>query len=152
MTTHQTKAGLGGSATEKRDGLLRLALKLDAVASGALGILILLAAGTVIGVQRPFVLLLGTPLALLVPVGLFLVVFAAFVWGVGSRRRINRTAAWSVVGVHVLWGLGSIALVASGGFSLTALGVAFVLAQAAADFLFAGLQFIGLRPSRPTTG
>lgn len=39
---------------------------------GALGALVLLDAGTVLGDQRHFVLLLGTPLDLLVPVGLFL--------------------------------------------------------------------------------
>jgi hypothetical protein len=152
MTTQQTKAGPGGTTKEKRDGLLRLALKLDAAASGASGILILLAAGIVIGDGRPFVLLLGTPLALLVPVGLFLVAFAAFDWVVGSRRRINRTAAWTVVGVNALWALGSVALVVAGASSLTALGVAFVLVQAAAVFLLAGSQFLGLRRSRPTTG
>lgn len=83
MTTHQTRTGPGRSANENRDSLLRLALKLDAVASGALGVLVLLAAGTVLGDQRPFVLLLGTPLALLVSGGIFLLAYAAFVWGVG---------------------------------------------------------------------
>ncbi len=78
MTTHQTRSGLGGPQEESRGGLLRPALKLDAAASGALGILALVA-GTVLDD------LLGTPLALLVPVGLFLVVFAAFVWGVGPE-------------------------------------------------------------------
>ena len=141
MTTHQTRAGLGASAGEQRDGLLRLSLKLDAAASGALGILTLVA-GTVLDG------LLGTPLALLVPVGLFLVAFAAFVWVVGTRPRINGTAAWSVVAVNLFWVLASIALVAAGPLPLTILGVAFVLAQAMAVFLFADLQFLGLRRAR----
>jgi hypothetical protein len=37
MTTHETRTGFGRSTNENRDGLLRLVLKLDAVASGALG-------------------------------------------------------------------------------------------------------------------
>jgi hypothetical protein len=149
MTTHQTRTGFGRSANENRDGLLRLALKLDAVASGALGVLILLAAGTMVGDGRPFVFLLGTPLALLVPAGLFLVAYAAFVWTVGTRGRTNRTAAWSVVAVNVLWVLASVALLVAGWFPLTALGVAFVLAQAAAVALFAALQLLGLQRNQP---
>ena len=149
MTTHQTHTRFGRSANENRDGLLRLALKLDALASGALGVLILLAAGTVVGDGRPFVLLLGAPLTLLVPAGLFLVAYAAFVWIVGTRGRINRTAAWSVAAVNVLWVLASVALLVAGWFPLTALGVAFVLAQAAAVALFAALQLLGLQRNQP---
>lgn len=142
MTTHQTRSGLGASAGKQRDGLLLLSFKLDAAASGALGVLTLVA-GTVLDG------LLGTPLALLVPVGLFLVAFAAFVWVVGTRPRINGTAAWSVVAFNLVWVLASIALVAAGPLPLTILGVAFVLAQAVAVFLFADPQFLGLRRARP---
>ena len=151
MKTHQTRTESGPSASKNRDGLLRLALKLDAAATGALGVLVLLAAGTVLGDQRPFVLLLGTPLALLVPLGLFLVAYAAFVWGVGDRRRINRTGAWVVVVVNLLWVLGSVALVVAGWLPLTALGAAFVLVQGAAVALFAVLQFLGLHRTQATT-
>lgn len=87
MTTHETHpdriAGRGG------DGLLRAALKLDAAASGAVGVLMLLAAGMVVGDERPLVNLLGTPVALLAPAGLFLVAFAVFVWVSGTRRRVG---------------------------------------------------------------
>lgn len=142
MTTHRTGSGLGASAGERRDGLLWLSLKLDAAASGALGVLALVAGAVLDG-------LLGTPLALLVPVGLFLVAFAASVWVVGTRPRIDRTAARSVVAVNLVWVLASIALVAAGPLPLTIIGVAFVLAQAAAVLLFADLQFLGLRRARP---
>lgn len=87
MTTHETHpdriADRGG------DGLLRAALKLDAAASGAVGVLMLLAAGMVVGDERPLVNLLGTPVALLAPAGLFLVAFAVFVWVSGTRRRVG---------------------------------------------------------------
>ena len=138
MTTHQTRAGLGRLADEDRDGPLRLALKLDAVASGALGALSLAASAVLDD-------LLGTPLALLVPVGIFLLAYAAFVWTCGTQRRINRTAAWAVVGINLLWVLDSVGLVVAGWFPLTAPGVAFVLAQAAAVALFAAAQIYGLR-------
>ena len=142
MTKNQTRADLARSVGgEEHGGLLRLALKLDALASGALGALSL-AAGTVLDD------LLGLPFALLMAVGLFLPAYAAFVWVVGTRRRVNRTAAWAVVAVNLVWVIDSVALVVAGWFPLSALGVAFVLAQAAAVFLFADLQFLGLRRVR----
>ena len=39
MTTHQPRAGLDRPTCESRNGLLRLTLKLDAAASGAIGVL-----------------------------------------------------------------------------------------------------------------
>jgi hypothetical protein len=78
MTTHQTQSGIRNPVDEDRGGLLRLALKLDAAASGALGVLTLAASPMLVD-------LLGTPLALLVPVGLFLIVWAAALWVIASR-------------------------------------------------------------------
>ncbi len=141
MTTHQTQHGLRSRAGEDPNGLLRLALKLDAVASGALGTLLLVTA-TVLDD------LLGIPLALLVPVGLFLLAYAAFVWIVGTRRRINRTAAWTVVALNLVWVADSVVVVLAGPLPLTGLGVIFILAQAVAVLLFADLQFLGLRRAR----
>ncbi len=71
MTTQQARGGLGQPVGEGRDGLLRLALKLDALAA-AVGVL-----STVAGPVLDD--LLGDPLALLLPVGLFLLAYAAFV-------------------------------------------------------------------------
>jgi hypothetical protein len=85
MTTHETRTGFGRSTNENRDGLLRLVLKLDAVASGALGAL---------SVAASLVMddLLSTLLALLVLVGAFLVIWAAALWVLASRPQISRTA------------------------------------------------------------
>ena len=143
MTTNQTRSGDGRAVDEDRSGLLRLVLKLDAVASGALGALSL-ATGPALDD------LLGTPLALLVPVGAFLVVWAAALWVLASRSRISRTAVWAAIAINLVWAIDSVAVVAAGWFLLTALGTAFVLTQAAAVVLFADLQFLGLRRSRPT--
>ncbi len=149
METHQARSGLGRSVEEDCGGLLRLVLKLDAVATGAVGALMLLAAGTVVGDGRPFVVLLGIPLAVLVSVGLFLIAFAAFVWIAGSRRRVSGPGAWAAVAINVAYVAGCIVVVAGGWLPLSALGVAFVLAQAAAVALFVALQYLGLRRSRP---
>ena len=146
MTTQQKWSGLGrgGEAVDEgRDGLLRLALKLDAVASGTLGALSL-AAGTVLDG------LLGTPLALLVTVGVFLLAYAAFVWVVATRPRMSRPAAWAVIAANLLYAVDCAVVVAAEWFPLTALGVALVLFQAAAVALFAAAQLYGLRHTRGT--
>ena len=141
MTVHAAQRWTGPAVGVGRDGLLRLAFKLDAVASGGLGILATLTAPLLSD-------LLGFPSWLLVPLGLALVPYAAVVWLTGTRARVNRRAAWAIVGLNALWTVHSVALVLAGWLPLTAPGVAFVLAQAAAVALFAALQFTGLRRLR----
>jgi hypothetical protein len=87
MTTYQTQTTLGRSVKENRDGFMRLVLKLDAVATGAVGLLSVAASPILDD-------LLGISLALLVPVGLFLVAYAVAIWIVATRRRVSRPAVW----------------------------------------------------------
>lgn len=138
MTTHETRTGFGRYTNENRDGLLRLVLKLDAVASGALGAL---------SVAASLVMddLLSTLLALLVLVGAFLVIWAAALWVLASRPQISRTALWSVIGLNLLYAAGAIVVAMVGWFPLSALGTAFVLTQAAAVALVAAAQVYALR-------
>jgi hypothetical protein len=89
--------------------------------------------------------LLSTPLALLVPVGAFLVIRAAALWVLASRPQISRTAVWSVIGLNLLYAVGAIVVAMAGWFPLSALGTAFVLTQAAAVALVAAAQFYALR-------
>ena len=143
--THHAVSDTGNALPDTRDGLLRFALKLDAVASGALGLLAAAAAPMLEG-------LLGVPTALLLPLGLALVAYAAAVWFTGSRPRVSRTAAWAIVGLNVLWTIDSLALALAGWLPLTGLGVAVMLGQAVAVGVFADLQFLGLRRARPAEG
>lgn len=145
MSTYQTPLGLRRIIGEDASGLLRLALRLDAVASGALGLLTL-AAGPA------FDELLGTPWAVLWPVGLFLVAYAAMLWVAAARPRVNRPVVWAVIAGNALWAVASVAVVAGGWVALTGLGAAFVLAQAVAVALFAELQILGLRRAQPAAG
>lgn len=138
MTTHETRTDFGRSTNENRDGLLRLVLKLDAVASGALGALSVAASPVMDD-------LLSTPLALLVSVGAFLVIWAAALWVLASRPQISRTAVCSVIGLNLLYAAGAIVVAMAGWFPLSALGTAFVLTQAAAVALAAAAQFYALR-------
>lgn len=138
MTTGQTLDGAGRSADEDRGALLRLVLKIDAAATGAVGVLSLPAS----------MLLddsLGIPTALLLPVGLFLLAYAVVVWVVATRRRVSRTAVWVVILVNILWAVDSVVVVAAGWLPLTGLGTALVLGQGAAVALFAAAQLYAVR-------
>jgi hypothetical protein len=141
MTANHAESGLGRAADQGRDRLLRLSLNGDALASGALGAL--LAAGGVLLDE-----LLGIPASVLVPVGVFLVAYAAALWYVGSRRRVSRPAVWVVVAGNLAWVAASAVAAAAGWWSPATLGTVVLLAQAAAVAVFAELQFTGLRRAR----
>lgn len=129
--------------TPATDGgrLLRLALRLDAAASGALGVAGLAAAPLLSD-------LLGPPAAVLLGVGGFLVLYAAALVLLAARASIPRPAAWTVVAGNSAWVIGSVVAVVAGWENLTPLGVAVTLAQALAVAAFAALQWVGLRRCR----
>lgn len=118
--------------------LLRRALLLDAVASGAMGAAMALAAA-------PLGDRFDLPTALLRGAGIALVPFAALLASLGSRARVAGPAVQAVVAVNLLWVAGSLLLLVAGWVEPTALGVAFVVAQALAVAAFAGLQELGRR-------
>jgi biotin transporter BioY len=135
MTTAPVSAG---RISTDNGRLLRLALRVDAVASGALGVLGLAGAPLLTDV-------LGAQSVIFRATGAFLVGYAAALVVIAARPRIPRPAAWTVVIGNTAWVLGSVLAVVAGRASLTALGVAFVLAQAVAVAVFADLQWMGLR-------
>ncbi|MGY1781651.1 hypothetical protein [Geodermatophilus sp. SYSU D01036] len=118
--------------------LLRVALRLDAVVTGANGLAYLAAAPLLSD-------LLGVPAGALRGLGTFLAVFAAGVALVAARPRVPRGATEVVVGANALWAAGSVAAVAAGRFDLTAAGTVWVLLQAAVVAGFAALQLTALR-------
>jgi hypothetical protein len=117
---------------------LRKALLLDAAASGATALLLIAGAGLLEG-------LLGLPVALMREAGLILVPFVAFVAWVGTRAEVSRGAIWTIVAANALWVIASIGLLVSGWVAPTALGYAFVIAQAGVVALFGELQYAGLK-------
>ena len=117
---------------------LRNALLLDAAASGATALLLIAGAGLLDG-------LLGLPVALMREAGLILVPFVAFVAWVGTRAEASRGAIWTIIAANALWVVASIGLLVSGWVAPTALGYAFVIAQAAVVALFGELQHAGLK-------
>jgi hypothetical protein len=121
-----------------RNTFLRYALLADAVASGATGLLLIAGADLLTG-------LLGLPVALMREAGLLLVPYVALVAFVGTREAISRPAVQAIIALNLLWVVGSMGLLMGGWVAPTALGTAFVIAQAAVVAVFAELQFIGLR-------
>lgn len=121
--------------------LLRQALIADAVASGATGLLTLLG-GTVLAP------LLGLPAGLLQGVGLVCLGWAVLLAWLARREMLAGWVVWLVIALNLLWAADSFLLLASGWVAPTALGVAFVAAQAVAVAGLAGAQWLGLRQSR----
>ncbi len=94
MTT--TRTAPAASPLIHAGGLLRPALRLDAVVTGVNGAGYLLGAPLLDGP-------LGLSTGLLRSVGAFLLAYAAAVWLVAARRRISGAAVEAVIGANALW-------------------------------------------------
>jgi hypothetical protein len=118
--------------------LLRRALLADAVISGASGLLMFAGAGLLARV-------LELPELLLRSAGLALLPYGALVAFVATREQLQKAAVWTVIVANALWAVDSIVLLLSGWIAPSALGYAFVIAQALVVALFAEVQYIGMR-------
>jgi hypothetical protein len=136
MTT-STAAANAARSHPRPDGLLRLALRLDAVVTGLNGAVYLAGASLLDD-------LLGLSAGALRVAGAFLLLFAAAVWLVGARSRVSAGAAWAVVVANGLWALGSVVAVLTDAFSPTTLGAVWLVLQAVVVGAFAVLQLAGL--------
>lgn len=121
--------------------MLKFALKLDGVASFALGLLTVLI--------RPEV---GMPAGLQLGLGLFCVFFGVGVFFLGTRAVPDRRIVLLVIIGNVVWASDSVLTATMDWFPLTGVGVALVLAQGLAVLGFAVLQLIGLRSAASATG
>lgn len=115
---------------------LRRALLADAVASAGTGLLMAAGAGVLDG-------LLGLPTLLLREAGILLLPYAALVAWLGTRASLPEAAVWAVIVGNVAWTAASFGLFVL--LAPTALGYAFVIAQAVVVGVFAELQYIGLK-------
>jgi uncharacterized membrane protein len=116
---------------------LRRVLLLDAIATGATGLLLLGGTSILQG-------LLNLPASLMIYAGAFCLVWAGLVGFAFSRRELTRGFVWTLIVGNAIWALGSLALLVSGYVSPTWLGYAFVIAQAVVVGVFAELQYVGL--------
>ena len=121
--------------------LLRKALVLDAVASGAMALLLVLAAPALSGI-------FGLSAGFLRGIGALLLPWVALLAWTITRPRLSRGLVLAIVGANVAWVAASAWLPLSGLVSPTTLGTGFVIAQAVAVAVFADLQWMGLRQAR----
>ena len=127
--------------TQPISGFLRRALLIDAAASAASAVPMILAAPLL---ER----LLGLPQSLLLGAGLAMLPYVLFLGYLAYRRSAAAGIIWLVICANIAWAAACLALLASGKLAPTPFGIAFVLAQAVAVLLFGELQFIGLRRGR----
>jgi len=92
--------------------------------------------------------LTGLPAPLLMGTGVFLLAYAAMAAFMASRAAPPRTLIGLVVVGNFGWAVACISLLVSGIFPVTAVGVAWVLAQAVCVIVLAELQWTGLRRRR----
>lgn len=122
---------------------LRNTLHLDALASGATALLMLLGAPLLSG-------LLELPEPLLFWAGLVLIPFVAMLVIVARRNSVPNGLLTGIIILNILWVIASFALLLTGAVAPNALGIAFVVAQALAVAVFTELQFIGMRRAGAT--
>jgi len=92
--------------------------------------------------------LTGLPGGLLMGTGLFLLAYAAAAAAMAGRATPPRTLIGLVAVGNFGWAAACAALLASGVFAVTALGMAWVIAQAVTVVLLAEAQWMGLRATR----
>lgn len=123
---------------------MKTVLVLDAAASGAMAVL-------AIGAASLLAPLLGLPQPLLFWAGVAMVPWVALLVVLARRDTAPRLVLLDVVALNALWVAASLALLVSGLVAPTALGTAFVVAQALAVAAFAALQFSALRRATGAT-
>lgn len=116
MTTFATPTRTTAAAPR----LLRFALRLDGVVSTCTAVVLTPLAAVLRSA-------LGIPTATLLGVGLFALVYGVAVLYVASRPTLTRRAGFVVAGLNALMTVECVVTLATGEFSLTALGVAGVV-------------------------
>lgn len=139
MNTVKVLTGISGTHTTPAS-LLQRTLLLDGVLVAAFGLLLTVAAG-------PLADLFDLPTLLLRLVGVGLLPWAAFVFYIATRATISRSLALDVIVGNAVWVVASLLLLVNDQVDPSAIGIAFVLAQAALVAVIAAVQYVGLRRS-----
>jgi hypothetical protein len=113
-------------------------LTVDAIATGATSLLLLAAANAL----SP---MLQLPAELLRIAGFICAPFAACVFALSRRTAVSRGALRAIVTINFAWVAASVWVAFGGAWQPSALGIAFVLAQALAVFGFAEFGWMSLR-------
>ncbi|MDX1890498.1 hypothetical protein [Mycolicibacterium sp. 050158] len=125
------------STSVANDGLLRFAMRLDAVLSGVMGV-----AGLALAPRMAE--LSGTTATVEYSLAVFLVAYGVVVYGLSSMRHL-RMPGIAVVAGNVLYTVGAVAVVLAGVWPLTTFGVVLTLGSGVYTLVMADLQYLGLR-------
>ena len=128
---------LTGPATATRDGLLRFAMRLDAVLVGIVGIPFVAAAGWLAS-------LTGVPTAVEYGLGVFFLIYGVVVYWLAGRDHV-KPGAIATITMNALFTIGFVAAEVSGIWPLTTWGVALFLGGALYTAVIGGVQYVGLR-------
>ena len=117
---------------------LRRVLWLDAGVSAAVGVVMASAAAFIEGLTR-------LPASLLVPAGLALLPYAAYLVWLATRPAVPAAAVWVPIALNLVWAIDCALFAWVGSPAPNAFGLIFLAVQAVTVLLFAELEFIGLR-------
>ncbi|MUL66685.1 hypothetical protein BOO86_19590 [Mycobacterium sp. CBMA 234] len=121
----------------RSDRLLRLALRADALISGATGVIVAAAAGAVASES-------GIPQSAVYVLAAVLVVYGAVVYGLSTMAAIRRPGI-AVAIANVVFTVAAVLAVVDNVWPLTATGVALMFVSAAYTLVMADLQYLGIR-------
>ncbi|OBI41206.1 hypothetical protein [Mycobacterium sp. E796] len=126
--------------TGTRDGVLRFAMRADAVISGLVGLAGIPLAGRLADLS-------GTTKAFEYGMAAFLIAYGVAVMGLAALPSVRR-AGMGVIVANLLYTAAAIVLVLADVFPLTSAGVVLNLAAGAYTLIFAELQYQGWRRAR----
>lgn len=126
---------------------LRTTLLVDSVVCFIYGAVLTIAAGSLANVfMTNTAPLLGySPQEALRVLGVCILGIGLYVCIVGCTKQIIPIAVWLVIGIEIVWTIGTILLLAWIGNALSWIGVAFIISGAVAVFGFMIFEFIGLQ-------
>lgn len=127
---------MSATALMSSPNFLRHVLRADGLSCAACGLL-QVAAPNALSAR------LGLPEPLLAYSGEFLLVYAAWVAWLSTRQPVPRSLVWLLIAGNLGWALACAAVLI--GLAPTALGMGYVLMQAACVVVLADLQFFALR-------
>ena len=140
MTTQVTKVSVQTDVEQKDSStFVRNALKANAVFSSLSGIAFLVAA-------KPIAAFLGLSMStVLIITGIILLIFAADIFYLATRKIVNPKGVMAVIAADALWVVGSIILLVTNVVPLSTEGKWAVGLVAVVVATFADLQYFGLR-------
>jgi hypothetical protein len=143
VVSHRERNIMSAITTDRtvaRDGLLRLAMRLDAAISGLVGLAGIPLAGWLAELS-------GTTKAFEYAMAAFLIGYGVVVYWLATLPSVRR-AGLAVIAANVAYTVAAVVLVLADVFPLTATGVVLNLGAGIYTLLFAELQYQGWRRAR----